>query len=335
MAAAWLDERDDATLYLARGSLRPLWLGTADGLYFASTGARSRSSRRRCRRRLDVREVREGRLLTSSAGGSCASGGSGPTAATARTATCRPCARRARPSRASSASRRSPQSAPPSVPSGRHLDALLAQALADEVLERGPRAARDVEQPVDLPLGQERGVGAARLRPVGHLRQAAERRRRAPRPARSRARDAPRPAAPRTRPRAARCRASRTCARRATPTGRATGARRRDRARSASDRAPRRAPELLEELVARQEPAREEPGRALGRVPRAEVLDDGLRVDARPGILRELAHRRRPTEPLGGRAELLEDLLVRVAAAQAGAEGRELGLVDAHRARAW
>ena len=27
MAAAWLDERDDSTLYLARGRLRPLWLG--------------------------------------------------------------------------------------------------------------------------------------------------------------------------------------------------------------------------------------------------------------------------------------------------------------------
>ena len=38
MAAAWVDERDDATLFLARGRLRPLWLGTAEGcLAFAST----------------------------------------------------------------------------------------------------------------------------------------------------------------------------------------------------------------------------------------------------------------------------------------------------------
>src|SRR4030095_5018154 len=36
MAAAWVDERDDPTLYLARGRCRPLWLGhTTDGLYFA------------------------------------------------------------------------------------------------------------------------------------------------------------------------------------------------------------------------------------------------------------------------------------------------------------
>lgn len=64
MAAAWLDERDERALYLARGRLRPLWIGrTGSDLFFASTrralailGAVAGVS-------LDVREVREGRFL--------------------------------------------------------------------------------------------------------------------------------------------------------------------------------------------------------------------------------------------------------------------------------
>jgi asparagine synthetase B (glutamine-hydrolysing) len=64
MAAAWLDDRDDATLYLARGRLRPLWLAKADGsLYFASTRRALAIVAAALRTRLDVREVREGRLL--------------------------------------------------------------------------------------------------------------------------------------------------------------------------------------------------------------------------------------------------------------------------------
>ena len=64
MAAAWLDERDDATLYVARGRLRPLWLATADGgLYFASTRRALTIVAAALRTRLDIREVREGRLL--------------------------------------------------------------------------------------------------------------------------------------------------------------------------------------------------------------------------------------------------------------------------------
>ena len=64
MAAAWLDERDDATLYLARGRLRPLWVGrTGDGLYFASTRRALTIAAAALQARLDVREVREGRLL--------------------------------------------------------------------------------------------------------------------------------------------------------------------------------------------------------------------------------------------------------------------------------
>ncbi len=38
MAAAWLDEREPATLFLARGVARPLWIGrTRTELFFAST----------------------------------------------------------------------------------------------------------------------------------------------------------------------------------------------------------------------------------------------------------------------------------------------------------
>ena len=69
MAAAWLDERDDTLLYLARGRLRPLWLGrTDDGLYFASTRRALTIAAAALKTRLEVSEVREGRLLHVSAG---------------------------------------------------------------------------------------------------------------------------------------------------------------------------------------------------------------------------------------------------------------------------
>jgi asparagine synthetase B (glutamine-hydrolysing) len=69
MAAAWLDEREHGTLFLARGRLRPLWLGTADGsLYFASTRRALSIVAAALRTRLEVREVREGRLLRVVAG---------------------------------------------------------------------------------------------------------------------------------------------------------------------------------------------------------------------------------------------------------------------------
>jgi glucosamine 6-phosphate synthetase-like amidotransferase/phosphosugar isomerase protein len=69
MAAAWLDERDDATLYLARGRCRPLWLASSgDNLYFASTRRALAIVAAALRTRLDVREVREGRLLRVVAG---------------------------------------------------------------------------------------------------------------------------------------------------------------------------------------------------------------------------------------------------------------------------
>ena len=64
MAAAWIDERDDATLFLARGRLRPLWLGRADhGLYFASTRRALTIAAAALKTRVDVTELREGRLL--------------------------------------------------------------------------------------------------------------------------------------------------------------------------------------------------------------------------------------------------------------------------------
>jgi len=69
MAAAWLDDRDGAVLYVARGRMRPLWLATADdGLYFASTRRALTIVAAALRTRLDIREVREGRLLHVVAG---------------------------------------------------------------------------------------------------------------------------------------------------------------------------------------------------------------------------------------------------------------------------
>jgi glutamine phosphoribosylpyrophosphate amidotransferase len=64
MAAAWLDERDDATLFIARGRLRPLWVGrSADGLFFASTRRALAIASAALKTRLQVDEVHEGRLL--------------------------------------------------------------------------------------------------------------------------------------------------------------------------------------------------------------------------------------------------------------------------------
>ena len=103
-----------------------------------------------------------------------------------------------------------------SRPFGRHLHPILEQPLAHEVLERRPRALVRLEHPVDLPLAEQLRVRAARLLPVGELRQPAELRVRARRPGRSHARASPPPPARRTRLRAARSSASRTCASRAT-----------------------------------------------------------------------------------------------------------------------
>jgi asparagine synthetase B (glutamine-hydrolysing) len=64
MAAAWMDERDERVLYLARGRLRPLWLGySGSDLFFASTRRALAMVEGVARIRLYVREVREGRFL--------------------------------------------------------------------------------------------------------------------------------------------------------------------------------------------------------------------------------------------------------------------------------
>jgi glucosamine 6-phosphate synthetase-like amidotransferase/phosphosugar isomerase protein len=69
MAAAWLDERDPAVLYLARGVARPLWIGqTSSDLFFASTRRALAIVEAALRVRLHLREVREGRLLEVVAG---------------------------------------------------------------------------------------------------------------------------------------------------------------------------------------------------------------------------------------------------------------------------
>lgn len=69
MAAAWLDERDDTSLFLARGIGRPLWL--AEGpreLFFASTRTALELLERYAGVRLDKRELGEGTFLAVSAG---------------------------------------------------------------------------------------------------------------------------------------------------------------------------------------------------------------------------------------------------------------------------
>jgi glucosamine 6-phosphate synthetase-like amidotransferase/phosphosugar isomerase protein len=64
MAAAWLDERDGAKLYLAKGVRRPLWIGTTStDLYFASTRRALAIVQAALKVKLEKREVREGRLL--------------------------------------------------------------------------------------------------------------------------------------------------------------------------------------------------------------------------------------------------------------------------------
>ncbi|MBM2821344.1 MAG: Glutamine amidotransferase type-2 protein [Thermoleophilia bacterium] len=69
MAAAWMDERDSRTLYLARGRLRPLWIGRSrHELYFASTRRALRIVEAALQTRLQVHEVREGRLLRVAGG---------------------------------------------------------------------------------------------------------------------------------------------------------------------------------------------------------------------------------------------------------------------------
>ena len=64
MAAAWLDERTDDTLYLAKGINRPLWVGTTStDLYFSSTKRALDIVQAALGMKLEKHTVREGRLL--------------------------------------------------------------------------------------------------------------------------------------------------------------------------------------------------------------------------------------------------------------------------------
>src|SRR5689334_13072375 len=61
MATAWLDERRDGVLFLARGVGRPLWVGTSrDELLFASTKAALEVAERYLKLKLRKREIDEG-----------------------------------------------------------------------------------------------------------------------------------------------------------------------------------------------------------------------------------------------------------------------------------
>jgi len=64
LAAAWLDERDAGTMFLARGRLRPLWLGRGAGtLFFASTRRALAIASAAVGVRLDLAQVQEGRFV--------------------------------------------------------------------------------------------------------------------------------------------------------------------------------------------------------------------------------------------------------------------------------
>lgn len=64
MAAAWLDEREERLLYLARGTGRPLWIGTTRlELFFASTERALEIAEQYTGIRLRKRELAEGTLV--------------------------------------------------------------------------------------------------------------------------------------------------------------------------------------------------------------------------------------------------------------------------------
>ncbi|HXV34608.1 MAG TPA: hypothetical protein VD769_11410 [Gaiellaceae bacterium] len=69
MAAAWLDDRDAETLYLARGIGRPLWVGEGRAeLFFASTRGALELTERYAGVRLRKRELGEGTFLSVAGG---------------------------------------------------------------------------------------------------------------------------------------------------------------------------------------------------------------------------------------------------------------------------
>jgi glutamine phosphoribosylpyrophosphate amidotransferase len=66
MATAWMDERDEDVLFLARGIGRPLWVGEgATELFFASTKGALELVERYASTRLRKREISEGTLVAA------------------------------------------------------------------------------------------------------------------------------------------------------------------------------------------------------------------------------------------------------------------------------
>jgi glucosamine 6-phosphate synthetase-like amidotransferase/phosphosugar isomerase protein len=65
MAAAWMDEREPGTIYVARGAGRPLWVGEGRGaVFFASTESALAVAESYTSIRLRKRELREGTMLS-------------------------------------------------------------------------------------------------------------------------------------------------------------------------------------------------------------------------------------------------------------------------------
>src|SRR5438034_7234979 len=64
MATAWIDAREQDTIFLARGAGRPMWLGEGrDAVFFASTEGALEVLEQYCSLRLRKREVQHGTLL--------------------------------------------------------------------------------------------------------------------------------------------------------------------------------------------------------------------------------------------------------------------------------
>jgi glucosamine 6-phosphate synthetase-like amidotransferase/phosphosugar isomerase protein len=69
MAAGWLDEREPGTVFVARGSGRPLWVGDGrPGVFFASTRLALEVVERYCALKLRKRELSEGTWLALAGG---------------------------------------------------------------------------------------------------------------------------------------------------------------------------------------------------------------------------------------------------------------------------
>ena len=302
MAAAWLDEREGTTLYLARGRLRPLWLGrTAEGLYFASTRRALTIAAAALKTRVDVRQVREGRLLHVAAGRVVRERRFRPDRGTASPTTSRPSELHGRRSPAWSASPHSRQSAPPSEPSGRDLDAVVAQAVRGRgtgTPSRHRAERRAAGTPAIRTGATDRRAGPPPSRPSSAVGRVANASRAPWSTARSR--------------RSSPWSTSNPASRRAFPSepnvwaySDADGI---ERPRAARSRAvgvrPRSSPsasELLDELLAGEKAPREQARCTLGRVPRTEVLDDRLGCTRASGscansrIVGDLPGARRPT----------------------------------------